>query len=113
MDDLPRLALPLRVVGDRYVAVQQDTVDELITTVAVICAFPLGSRVERPEFGVPPPELADSPLDTLAVEQAIATWEPRAEVTVTERPYLPADPLAGRLRVEVSMAGSSEAELHG
>lgn len=113
MDDVAHIALPLRVVGESYATVQQDTVDELATTVAVICAFPLGSRTERPEFGISPPELADRPLDTLSVEQAVATWEPRAEVTVSERPYLAADPLAGRLRVEVSMAGASEEELRG
>jgi phage baseplate assembly protein W len=111
MDDVPHLAVPLRVVGPSFVTVQQDSVDELVSTVAAVCAFPLGSRVERPEFGIPMPELADSPLDSEGIEAAIATWEPRAEVSVSERPYLPTDPLAGRLRVEVSMPRSSEEEL--
>jgi phage baseplate assembly protein W len=111
MDDVPHLGLPLRMAGESFVTVQQDTVHELTTTVAVVCAFPLGFRVERSDFGIAQPELSDAPLDTDDVEAAITTWEPRAEVSVTERPYLPADPLAGRLRVEVSMARSSEEEL--
>jgi phage baseplate assembly protein W len=109
MDDVPHLALPLRIVGGSYVAVQQDTAEELTTTVAVICAFPLGSRVERPEFGVPAPELADEPLELTALEQAVAAYEPRAVVEVTERPG--ADPLAARIQVAVSMARGQEEEI--
>jgi phage baseplate assembly protein W len=108
MDALPRLALPLRVVGDRYVSVQQDTLDEVVTCVACITLFPLGYRDDRPDFGVEPMELSDRPLDTLDVEQAIEAYEPRADVTVTELPYDPSDPLASRVRVEVSVARSEE-----
>lgn len=109
MDDCPHLALPLRIVGESFVAVQQDTVEELTTTVAVICAFPLGSRVERPEFGINPPELQDEPLRLTGIEQAVAAYEPRAVVTVTERPgYVP---LAARIQVQVSMARGQEEEI--
>jgi phage baseplate assembly protein W len=113
MDDIPHLALPLRLVGSSFTTVQQDTLDELTTTVAVICAFPLGSRAERPEFGIADPALADEPLNTYRIAATVAAYEPRADVTVTERPHLAADPLAGRLRIEVAMARSSEEELSG
>jgi phage baseplate assembly protein W len=113
MDDVPHLGLPLRVIGPSFATVQQDTLDELTATVAVICAFPLGSRVERPEFGITEPALADTPLDVLDIEQTVTAFEPRAEVVITERPYLAADPLAGRLRIEVAMARSSEENLSG
>lgn len=108
MDSLPRLALPLRVVGDRYVSVEQDTLDEVTTCVTCIALFPQGFRDDRPDFGVPSQELSDLPLDAQAVEQAIEAYEPRADVQVTETPYDPTDPLATRLRVQVSVARSEE-----
>jgi phage baseplate assembly protein W len=109
MDSRPHLALPLRIVGSGYVAVQQDTLDELTTTVAVVCAFPLGSRSERPEFGIAPPELQDEPLALAGIEAAITTWEPRAAVAVSERAG--ADDLASTIQVQVAMARSTEEEL--
>jgi len=108
MDNVPHLALPLRVVGDRFAAVQQDTLDELVSSVAVITSFPLGYRIERPDFGIVPPELDDRPLNTLDIEQAVEAFEPRALVTVTEQPYDPHDPGADRLRVEVRMPRAEE-----
>lgn len=109
MDDVPHLALPLRVVGSGYVAIQQDTVEELTTTVAVICAFSLGSRAERPAFGIPRPELADEPLNLNAIRHAVAVYEPRAAVHIAEHPG--ADSLAALVQVQVSMARAQEEEL--
>jgi phage baseplate assembly protein W len=108
MDNVPHLALPLRIVGDRFVAVQQDTLDELISTVAAITSFPVNYRVERPDFGIVPPEFDMRPVDTLDVEQAVEAFEPRALVNVVEQPYDPRDPGADRLRVEVSMPRAQE-----
>ena len=103
MDNVPHLSLPLRVVGGSYATVQQDTDDELATTVQAIVSFTLGSRPERPDFGIADPALADRPLDLLDMRQAIETYEPRADFTVAELPYNPADPLASRVRVQVAM----------
>ena len=111
MDDVPHLALPLRVVGDHYVTVQQDTVDELAATVACIVAFPLGYRDERPDFGIVPLEFSTRPLNTLDIEQAVEAYEPRASVRVTEQPYDPADPGAARVRVAVGLAGAEEGDI--
>lgn len=108
MDDVPHLALPLRLIGGAFQAVQQDTVDELATTVAVICAFEQGSRTERPEFGISPPELADEPLDLSDIRRAVAAYEPRAAITVLE---VPTGDLSARIQVEVAMARAEEEEL--
>lgn len=103
MDDVPHLSLPLRISADRFVTVQQDTVDELVCCVGTITLFPLGYRVERPDFGIVPMELDTRPLPIVDVEQAVEAWEPRAIVRVTEAPYDHLDPGADRLRVEVSL----------
>jgi phage baseplate assembly protein W len=110
MDDVPHLSVPLRVVGERYVSVQQDTTDELVANVAVITSFPLGYRVERPSFGVVELELGARPLDVLDVEQALEAWEPRASVRVSEQPYDRNDPGADRLRVEVQQNQAEEGD---
>jgi hypothetical protein len=110
MDNVPHLALPLRIVGDRYVVVQQDTLDELVTNVGAITLFEVGFRVERPDFGIVPLELTQRPLATLDVEQAVEAFEPRASVRVGEADYDPFDPGADRVRIEVSMNRAEEGE---
>jgi phage baseplate assembly protein W len=110
MDAIPHLALPLRVERGAFVTVQQDTLDELVTSVSCICSFPLGFRVEAPDFGISELEHLGSPLPVDDVERQIETWEPRADVEVTERPYDPADPTAARLEVAVTMPDAEEGE---
>jgi hypothetical protein len=108
MDPIPHLALPLRIETGRYATVQQDTLDELVVNVSCICAFPLGYRIEAPEFGIPELELSDAPLPVDDVERIIETWEPRADVEVNEADYDPTDPLAAPLRVTVTMPNEEE-----
>ena len=110
MDPIPHLALPLRIDGDAFAHVEQDTLDELVTSVACICAFPLGYRVEAPDFGIPELELGTSPLPVTEVERQIDTWEPRAEVEVSEAPYDPGDPTASRLVIAVTMPDAEEGD---
>lgn len=108
MDDVPHIALPIRVLSTGYVSVQQDTLDEVRTSVAAIVAFPVGSRVEAPDFGVPELELAQRPLDVDALAEAIEDFEPRAAINVVELPYDGRDPLAAHVRVEVALPGETE-----
>jgi phage baseplate assembly protein W len=107
-DNVPHLALPLRFVSTGFVTVQQDTLDEVRTSVAAIVAFPIGSRIEDPDFGVPEIELTDRPLDVDGMQNAIEDYEPRAAINVVELPYDPSDPLAARVRVEVALPGETE-----
>ena len=108
MDDVPHLALPIRVVSTGYATVQQDTVDEVRATVAAIVAFPVGSRVEAPWFGVPELEFTDRPLDVAALRSAITESDPRPAIAVTELPYDPNDPTAASVRIEVALPGETE-----
>lgn len=107
-DDIPHLALPLRVQPNGYASVQQDTLDEVRTNVAAIVSFPVGSRIEAPDFGVPELELDQRPLDVDALRRAVEDFEPRAVIRVVELEYDPSDPLAAHVRVEVSMPGEAE-----
>jgi hypothetical protein len=103
MDSIPHLAWPLRYTSQGYGSVEQDTVAELATNVAVICSFPIGFRDEAPEFGIEDPEFDGPPLDLTDVTLALSAYEPRADVTIVEQPLDPNDPGAARVRIEVTM----------
>ena len=109
MDDVPHIGIPIQVLGGRFATVQQDTNDEVAACVSVIVSFPVGSREEAPEFGVPDPAFQTRPLDIAAVEEAVEEYEPRAAIEVSETPYDPHDPLSSGIRIEVSVPTSEEA----
>jgi predicted component of type VI protein secretion system len=77
MDDIPHIALPIQFLGGRYATVQQDTTAEVAACVAAIVSS--------------------------EVEAAIANYEPRADVTVTEGAYDPSDPLAVEVEIVVNV----------
>ena len=110
MDPIPHLALPLRLDGARFATVEQDTLDELVTSVSCVCSFPIGFRVEAPEFGIPELELMQRPLPVDELERIVEEWEPRADVEITEAPYDPADPTGARLQVAVTMPDAEEGD---
>ena len=108
MDSIPHLALPLRLNGSGFASVEQDTLDEVVGCVQCIVSFPLGYRVEAPEFGIPELEFVGPPLPVDDLERIIETWEPRADVEVSEAEPDPTDPAAARLRVAVTMPNEEE-----
>jgi phage baseplate assembly protein W len=103
MDDIPHIALPITLAGSRFATVQQDTTAEVAACVAAIVSFPLGYREDQPEFGISDPAFSTRPIDTAEVEDAIAEYEPRADVTVTESDYNPRDPLAAEVEIVVNV----------
>lgn len=102
MDDVPHIALPIRVAGVAYATVQQDTDDEVTATVTAIASFPVGWREEAPEFGIVPMEFQGQPLDVTDLQQACETYEPRARLRIVDHSP-PNDPTAALLAIEVSM----------
>lgn len=86
--ELPHLALPLRLVGNRLGAVEQDSVSEIAQCVEVVVRYPLGLRPEQPEFGLTDPAFRQVPVGTAELDQAVSRWEPRAAALSEERPDL-------------------------
>lgn len=102
MDDVPHIGLPISVIGDRtYATVQQDTNDEVACCVAAILGFPLGFREDDPDFGITDPTFATRPIDTEEIEQAVETYETRAQLRITESAVDGRDPFSASLSVEV------------
>ena len=107
MPEVPHLSLPLRVIGDRLATVDQDTADTLANNILVITSFSRGERADDLGFGILPMPFDNRPLNLSDVETTIATYEPRATVSVRQAAYDAADPTAARVSIEVSMPGDS------
>jgi len=105
VDHIQHLALPLRLTAaGHYAAVEQGSLDELRVCAMAVVRYPLGFRDDRPEYGVPDPELRQQPIDTAAIVAALGRWEPRAAVTVAQAPVDPADDGAAHLTISVDFA---------
>jgi phage baseplate assembly protein W len=81
----PHFRLPLQFGGINGGAIvnEQDDSDDVMDCVRAIVAFPVGARVDNPEFGIP--DLLFKEYDQSAVDQvraAIDEWEDRVSVDV-------------------------------
>jgi hypothetical protein len=107
MDNIPHLALPLRLNASpsapAYVANQQDMNDEVAACVAAIVSYERGTRDEDVDFGIRDPAFQTRPLDVADMQSNIERYESRAVITVTENPYDARDPLGGSVTVGVSV----------
>lgn len=103
-DELPHLALPLELAGNRYATVDQDSSSEVACCVMAITSFPKGYRAERPDFGIEDPAFLTYPLETAELEADVRAWEPRAQLALEEEASR-TDPGAVRLTIHVTTAG--------
>lgn len=80
---IPHLAVPFRILGDRAVTVDQDTIAEIRQNVEVLVSTFQGERPVVPEYGISDPTFSLEPGDDELEDiiGAIRRWEPRAEVT--------------------------------
>lgn len=86
--EIPHLSVPLRLAGDRLATVEQDSLEEVGQCVETICRYPVGSRPELPEFGIPDFTFRPVPISPTELADAIGEWEPRATALVEETPDL-------------------------
>lgn len=75
----PQLAFPLRFQGAAFAVVEQDTEEEIRASVETIVRYPIGTRPELPDFGVPDHTFQQgTQIDLAPILAAVARWEPRA-----------------------------------
>lgn len=83
----PHLAIPFQLNGDGTAqTVDQDSLDDITQCVEVLANTPVGSRIELAAYGIPDLLFSQSAPPVGRILQAIATWEPRADATVTSSP---------------------------
>lgn len=97
---VPHLRVPIRFEAGRAALVEQDTQEEIEQCVEAIIRYPLGYRLDQPDFGVADPAFSQAPVGTEDLEAAIMTWEPRADALLEENPDS-LDSLVDRIRVAV------------
>jgi hypothetical protein len=85
MTDIPHFALPLRFENGAAVVVDQDTTDDVLSCALAVLLCPLGFRAELSDFGIEDPTFSEGFVDTEAIAEALAEWEPRAQSVVTTR----------------------------
>lgn len=95
---VPRLALPLRLIGEGFATVEQDSIEDVAQGTFAVLAYERGERIEDPEFGIDDPTFDVEPIDTDVWLSQIARYEPRAAVTTTED----VTELLGSIEVQVS-----------
>lgn len=103
MPDVPHFAVPFRFVGARVAVVEQDSPEEIAQCVEAILATPEGSRIARPEFGLPDQAFTEGGASRREILEAVSVWEPRADVLVEVAPDR-FDELVSRVSVTVGGA---------
>lgn len=87
----PHFDLPFRFGGKNGAAVivEQDSPEEILNGIRIIIAYPIGSREDLPEFGIPDVLFLTKPEDIVSkLADAIARWEPRAQAFIAEHPIV-------------------------
>jgi phage baseplate assembly protein W len=101
---VPHFALPFRLAGDgSFAVVEQDSDDEVVQSVEILLRTRVGSRIELPEYGIEDPTFTVVP-DIAGILDAIADWEPRAQVTIGDE-IDSKDELMHNISVQVANGG--------
>lgn len=101
MPDNPHFSFPFSVDGSSVAVDEQDSQEEILSCVNVIVRCPVGFRVERPDFGIPDPTFRATPVNYDEIQDAVETFEPRAELDITEYPDI-VDASLRHLEIDVS-----------
>lgn len=98
---IPRLAIPVRLTNaGSFATVDQDSVDDIAQCVRAVLTTPIGSRVEQPDFGVHD-WVFSTPSPPDLVVDAVLSWEPRADISVSDIHGVGGDELVERVTAEV------------
>lgn len=81
---IPKLKVPLTMGAHGFETLEQGSIGEVAQCVYAIVATPVGSRIDDMDFGVEDPTFDQLPLDESETVSQIHTYEPEAEVTVTQ-----------------------------
>jgi phage baseplate assembly protein W len=86
----PHLQMPFKLGGINGAAFvnEQDSYEDVLDCVKAILAYPAGTNVAQPGFGIPDVLFRQITAAGIAsgLQQAIRQWEPRSDIVVTENP---------------------------
>jgi phage baseplate assembly protein W len=86
----PHLQLPFKLGGKNGGAFvnEQDSYEDIYDCVKAICAYPVGSNVAIPGFGIPDIVFRQITVAGIAtaLQASLRQWEPRSDTLVVEDP---------------------------
>lgn len=90
MPNVPRLNFPVAIdpVTGHLAEVEQDSPDDLVACVEVVCRTVIGERDEHPDLGITELALSRIPVDLDRLTNEIVSSEPRARVLLAQDPAL-------------------------
>jgi hypothetical protein len=100
MADIPRLAIPFRIVNGSAAVLEQDSDAEVAQCAEVVVRYRPGDREAAPDFGVPDQTHRQGGADLIVVADRIELWEPRVHALVDSLGF-DLTGLAQRLQVRV------------
>lgn len=78
MPGIPHLDFPMRLTtGGQFATVDQDSDAELVACIALLLAYPRGSRPDVPNFGVPEQLFLQGGVNLDEIRAALEDYEPR------------------------------------
>lgn len=82
MTDTPHFDIPFRFApgGGPALVQEQDEFEEVRNSVIAVLSTEEGTRLDVPDFGIPPQTFREGGVNTNAILAALRRWEPRAEV---------------------------------
>ena len=83
---IPRLTLPFRMRDGRAAVAEQDSPEDVATSVELLLRTPLGHYDWDPDLGLTPPDFARGGADLGEIQAAIAAYEPRAAAAIERDP---------------------------
>lgn len=102
--DAPHFAVPFRLGGTSFAAVEQDSDEEILQCVEAVVRTPLGSRVlDAPDFGIPDPTFRQLGAGASADEIVAAVEEDEPRVSALADVEI--DGLVERVRLSYSTGG--------
>ncbi len=105
MADIPQFKVPIRLVGEDFAVVEQDTEQEIEQGVEAVVRYRKGARLTLPKFGITDPAfVSEGPSATIAgdIAASVLEWEPRATVLIEQSSASIVDAIMGvvlRLRL--------------
>lgn len=99
--ETPHFAIPFRMGVRSFLAVEQDTDDDIISCVYNLLLTRVGEREMNPDFGSPEFVFQTQPLDVDRLIDIIAEFEPRAIPVIQQSPDL-VDKLVTNIQVAIS-----------
>jgi phage baseplate assembly protein W len=84
MAEIPHLRFPLSVQNGRFEVVEQDSAEDYLQRVGSVLRYPLGLRVDLPDFGLSEQAFRPGGADVDEIRAAIETWEPDAPISIEE-----------------------------